>query len=151
MEIVIDRAWKKDGYTISRVFVDGKRLGDGKKWCSALEDTDRGLSSDMSVDNILSVKVKGKTAIPRGRYRVVVSYSPRFKKMMPLLCSVPGYTGVRIHPGNSAKDTEGCILFGCNDKVGWISNSTYWTGIISSMIGAAIDKGNKVFITVGEA
>ena len=149
MEIRIDRAWKRPGYTISRVFLDGVRFGDGRKWCNALEDEDRGLKKEMSVDDILSVKVKGNTAIPTGRYEVQMSWSPRFKRMMPLLKAVPGYTGVRIHSGNSAKDTEGCILFGCNDKVGWISNSTYWTTMITGIIKAAIERGESVYMTIG--
>lgn len=151
MEISIDRAWKKRDYTISRVFVDGKRFGDGRKWCNALEDTDRGLTSDMEVDEILSVKIKGQTAIPTGRYLIDMTYSPKFKKIMPHVCAVKGFTGVRLHPGNSNKDTEGCILFGVNDMVGWISNSTYWTNKLIGIIKAAIDSGDKVYLTVGEA
>ena len=148
MEIRIDRAWKKRDYTISRVFVDGQRFGDGRNWCNALEDTDRGLTSDMSVDEVLAVKVKGQTAIPAGRYQIEMTYSPKFKKDMPHVCGVKGFTGVRLHPGNSNKDTEGCILFGVNDKVGWISNSTYWTGLLISKISDALKKGEKVYITI---
>ncbi len=149
MELKIDRAWKKKGYTISRVFLDGVRFGDGRKWCSSLEDEDRGLTSDMSVDEILAKKVKGQTAIPRGRYRVTMTWSPRFKRDMPLVNAVPGFTGIRLHALNSAKDSEGCIGFGVNDKVGWISNSTYWTKMITAIIKAALDRGEDVWLTVG--
>jgi len=151
MEIRIDRAWKKRDYTISRVFIDGKRFGDGRKWCNALEDTDRGLTSDMSVDEVLAVKIKGQTAIPTGRYLIDMTYSPKFKKIMPHVCAVKGFTGVRLHSGNSNEDTDGCILFGVNDKIGWISNSKYWTTMLIGIIDAAIDRGEKVYLKIGEA
>ena len=151
MEIRIDRAWKKRDYTISRVYVDGQRLGDGQHYCNALEDPDRGLTSEMSVDEVLEKKVYGQTAIPTGRYLVTMSWSPKFKQMMPLVNAVKGFTGVRLHPGNSNKDTEGCILFGVNDKIGWISNSRYWTDRIIGMVNDAIGRGEKVYLTIGEA
>ena len=149
MEIRIDRAWKKKGYTISRVFVNGKRFGDGKKYCNALEDEDRGLTAAMSVDEILAKKKYGETAIPRGTYKVLISWSPRFKQDLPILQAVKGFTGVRIHSGNSPKDTLGCILIGENDKVGWISNSRYWTTLLKSHIKTALDNGEDVFIKIG--
>lgn len=147
----LDRAWCKKGYTISRVFLDGKRFGDGKKYCNSLEDEDRGLTSDMSVDEVLEVKNKhkGQTAIPRGRYKVTITYSPRFKKDMPLLNAVKGFTGIRLHPLNDAGGSEGCIGFGVNDKVGWISNSKYWTDLVTGIMKSAINRGENVYITVG--
>ena len=147
----LDRAWCKKGYTISRVFLDGKRFGDGKKYCNSLEDEDRGLTSDMSVDEVLEVKNKhkGQTAIPRGRYKVTITYSPRFKKDMPLLNAVKGFTGIRLHPLNDANGSEGCIGFGVNDKVGWISNSKYWTDLVTGIMKSAINRGENVYITVG--
>ena len=107
MLITIDRAWKKDGYTISRLYVNGELFG-----CNALEDADRGLRQDMQLEEIKKKKVYGQTAIPRGSYECVYTYSNRFKKMLPLLKDVPGFDGIRIHSGNSAKDTDGCILVG---------------------------------------
>lgn len=149
MEIRIDRAWKKRGYTISRVYLDGVRFGDGKKWCNALEDEDRGLTSDMTVDEILQKKVYGKTAIPTGKYLVTITWSPKFRKDLPLVNAVKGFTGVRLHSGNSPEDTLGCILFGENDKIGWISNSRYWSAMMTGIIKAAIDRGEKVYLKVG--
>lgn len=106
MEVRIDPITKTDDYTISRVFLDGA------DFCYCLEDTDRGLSSDMSLSNIQAVKVYGKTAIPAGRYEVVLTYSNRFRRELPELMDVPGFTGIRIHPGNYNVHTEGCLLFG---------------------------------------
>lgn len=97
MEITVERKWKRVGYTIGVLYVNGKRFGNGKRYCSTLEDTDRGLSSDMAVGDIFKAKVRGQTAIPKGRYEVRMTYSPRFKRPLPLLVDVPAYEGVRIH------------------------------------------------------
>lgn len=91
--------------------------------CYTLEDTDRGLKQDLPLEGIKAIKVYGKTAIPYGKYEVVVSYSNRFKKMLPLLLNVPGFEGIRIHPGNIAEDTEGCILLGLNKSIDSITSS----------------------------
>lgn len=144
MEIKIDRAWKRDGYTISRIYVNGKLFG-----CNTLEDTDRGLRQDMILEEIKRIKVYGETAIPSGSYECVYTYSTRFKKMLPLLLDVPGFDGIRIHSGNSAKDTLGCILVGKNDKKGWISNSRFWTDKLVQSMKVAWDKKEKVTIEVG--
>lgn len=118
---------KKDKYTIGRLYLDGRYF------CDTLEDTDRGLSDDMSVGEILEAKVKGATAIPTGEYRVTLQVaSPRFrsraqygfcKGKLPRLVKVKGFDGVLIHAGNTAGDTEGCILVGQNKKVGMVLNS----------------------------
>jgi hypothetical protein len=84
--------------TISPAIVDGKFFG----YC--LEDTVRPQG----------VKVKGKTAIPAGRYEVVVTVSNRFKRLMPLLLDVEGFDGIRIHGGNTSEDTDGCLLIAQN-------------------------------------
>ena len=144
MTIRIDRKWKKAEYTISKVYINGRYFG-----CNALEDTDRGLLQTMQITELQRRKIKGKTAIPRGYYDVRITYSPKYKRMMPLVVDVPGYSGIRIHSGNSAKDTEGCILFGKNDMVGWISDSKYWTDKICRLIETALNKGEKVTLIVG--
>ena len=94
MELLLQRQPSNDSCTIGKLFVDGEYL------CFTLEDVVR------------DEKVYGRTAIPEGRYKVIVTMSPRFKRMLPLLEAVPNYSGVRIHPGNTAEDTEGCILPG---------------------------------------
>lgn len=149
MRIRIDRAWRKSSYTISRVFINGERFGDGKNWCNVLEDTDRGLRSSMTLEEILSVKVPGQTAIPRGIYQVIITYSPKFKKRLPLLQNVPGFSGIRIHSGNKARDTEGCLLPGINNEVGRVNNSRYWTEMLCEKIDKAIQAGEKVWVEIG--
>lgn len=149
MRIRFDRAWCKSSYTISRVFINGERFGDGKNWCNVLEDTDRGLRSSMTLEEILSVKVPGQTAIPRGIYQVIITYSPKFKKKLPLLLDVPGFSGIRIHSGNKARDTEGCPLPGINNEVGRVNNSRYWTEMLCEKIDKAIQAGDKVWVEIG--
>lgn len=143
MEVLIDRAWKKDGYTISRLYVNGELFG-----CNALEDTDRGLNQSMDLDEIKKKKVYGLTAIPCGSYECVYTYSNRFKKMLPLLLNVKGFEGIRIHSGNSAKDTEGCILVGLNLKKGMVLNSREWTNKLVSKMKEAWNRKERVIIVI---
>lgn len=74
--------------------------------CWSLEDVVR----EVPGQPVASWKIHGKTAIPRGRYRVIVDHSEHFGKDLPHLLDVPGFDGVRIHGGNTAADTEGCVL-----------------------------------------
>ena len=127
MEILVERKWKKDNYTIGRLYVDGVFM------CNTLEDTDRGLHQGMEVSEIKAKKIPGKTAIPTGRYKVTLkTQSQKFKDKknyqfckgyLPRLVDVPGYTGVLIHIGNYPKDTDGCILVGENKVKGGVVNS----------------------------
>ena len=142
MEIDLHRKWRKNGYTISVLSINGQRI------CEALEDEDRGLASSMSKDEIAKRKIYAETAIPTGRYQVTLTYSPRFKKKLPLVMNVPGYDGIRIHSGNKAKDTEGCILCGRNTAVGTVTNSRYWTNKVIDMIEGAIAKKEQVTINI---
>ena len=121
MKIELVRIAFKDTYTIGKLYVDGKYE------CDVLEDVDRGLDSSMSESEILKRKVKGETAIPTGHYVINITYSPKYKRMMPLLLDVKGFSGIRIHSGNTAKDTEGCLIVGKNKKVGMVleSRDTY--------------------------
>jgi len=149
MNVRADRRWTKTGYTISRVFVNGERFGDGKRFCNILEDEDRGLNKDMDLKTIKALKVPGQTAIPRGTYEVVITYSPKFKKNLPLVKDVPGWSGVRIHSANDASQLEGCLAPGINDIVGKVSNSRYWTNLLNTKIEQAIKSGERVWLTVG--
>ena len=85
------------------------------------------LDNDMEESEILKKKIKGQTAIPTGTYPVKITYSPKYKKNMPLIENVKGYSGIRIHSGNTHKDTEGCVLVGKNKEVGKVleSRKTY--------------------------
>lgn len=105
----------------------GKFYIDGVYFCDTIEDTDRGLDDGMSEAEIKQKKVKGETAIPTGTYPVYITWSPKYQKPMPLLERVKGYSGIRIHSGNTAKNTEGCLIVGKNKEVGKVleSRKTY--------------------------
>lgn len=117
MHVRIERKWPKSEYTIGRVYINDTFF------CNSMEDCDRGLQQWMSVAEIDASKIYGETAIPKGKYIVTMDYSPKYKRAMPHVMNVKGFSGIRIHSGNTAKDSLGCILLGKNDKVGWISNS----------------------------
>lgn len=121
MEIKLVRIAFKSTYTIGKLYVDGKYV------CDTIEDKDRGLDNSMTVNEILKRKVKGQTAIPTGHYKIDITYSPKYKRMMPLLLDVKGFSGIRIHSGNTSKDTEGCLIVGKNKQVGMVleSRDTY--------------------------
>lgn len=105
MEIRVKRLHKTDKSTIGEMYVNGKFE------CYTLEDVER------------TEKIDGKTAIPKGKYKVIINQSNRFKRLLPLLLDVPNYAGVRIHSGNKAEDTEGCILVGETRSADFIGNS----------------------------
>ena len=152
MEIILTRIARRDTYTIGRLCVNGEKV------CDTLEDKDRGLTSHMSKAQICGMKIKGETAIPTGRYMVdMKTVSPRFggrksyafcMGRLPRLCSVPGYDGVLIHIGNTAKDTEGCILVGENKAVGQVLNSAVAFKKLYALLKQADDKGEQIWITI---
>lgn len=107
MKINVKRTFKGQEYTIGKLYIDGHYL------CDTLEDTVRPAG----------IKIAGKTAIPAGTYKVKKTMSPRFKKVLPEILNVPGFSGVRIHSGNSADSTEGCVLLGLNKKKGMVLDS----------------------------
>ena len=93
-------------------------------------------------------KIMGRSAIPEGRYAVVITYSPKMEQWLPLLLNVPKFSGIRIHAGNTAEDTEGCILVGKNREVGKVLDSRIWVHRLKKKIVEAKDRGEGVWIRV---
>lgn len=99
-------------------------------------------------DRVRPVKIHGATAIPAGIYEITITFSDRFQKPLPLLLNVPNFAGIRIHPGNTAADTEGCILVGTTERKDFIGSSRIAFKALFAKLEAALKK-EKVFIEVG--
>ena len=144
MEINLTRRWKGENSTLSTITVDGAAHH------FALEDTDRGL--DSARPDTIKEKQYGITAIPTGRYRVIISYSNRFRRQLPFLLNVPGFSGIRIHPGNRHINTLGCILPGITY---WKDGQDFVVGTsriasekLQTKIAAAISRNEAVWINI---
>lgn len=140
MEIVVQRETYTNDSTIGT-------LTYGSSKCYTLEDKVRDTNKDGDLNDIGEAKVYGETAIPSGRYQVAFTFSNRFKKYLPLLLNVPGFEGIRIHPGNKKADTHGCILLGNTKGVNMIGESKIATTAFISWLQKVIKK-EKVFITI---
>jgi hypothetical protein len=141
MEIEVRRKEFTPISTISEVYVDGKFE------CYAIEDMDRGLLDSMSETEIKSKKIHGVTAIPKGRYKIVISFSNRFQKYLPELIGVKGFAGIRIHSGNTSADSEGCILPGTTKALNFVGSSVKaFTALFAKM--KAVEKKEKIYITI---
>lgn len=132
MNLQLERLQLDPDVTIGSLSVDGE-------WaCWTCEDTVRAPG----------VKVPGQTAIPYGRYAVVITMSPRFKRPLPLLQAVPGFTGVRIHPGNTTADTEGCILVGADRHAKSVARSRLAFGNLLIQLNEAARRAEPINIEI---
>jgi len=139
MNLDLDRFIHGSACTIGRLSVDGSYL------CDTLEDVVR----EVKGESVKTWKVPGDTAIPVGSYQVLITYSPKFKRNLPLLLAVPGFDGIRIHAGNTKEDTEGCILVGHYSGTGdAIVNSRTALDVVIERIQIARDKSETVTINV---
>ena len=131
MNLFLQRIAQTPEYTIGRLYIDEKFF------CHTLEDAVR------------EETIAGKTAIPEGTYQVIVNRSPKFKRDLPLLLDVPNFEGIRIHRGNTAKDTSGCILVGENKVKGKVINSTKYETLLTAILKREMQSGSNISITVG--
>ena len=139
MRITLFRIANRPTYCIGKLYIDGEYL------CDTIEDVDRGLDDKMTEEEILKKKVKGETAIPTGIYPVYLTYSPKYKKQMPLIDNVKGYSGIRIHSGNTSKDTEGCLIVGLNTKVGMVTQSRKYYNLLYKEL---VKTNSKIIIDI---
>jgi len=139
MKMLLKRRFLGDNYTIGTLFINGERF------CDTLEDKNRDVNRNGKFDG-KEKKVQGETCIPFGTYKVTLNLSPRFKRPLPRLLDVPDFDGVLIHRGNTAKDTQGCILVGENKVKGKVINSTPYEVELVRRCADAI--ANKEEITI---
>lgn len=137
MNIEVIRQIDGKEFTLGEMRVDGKHFG------YVCEDVDRKLE-----DYDASHKVYGQTAIPRGEYKIEVSFSTRFKKELPILIDVPYFTGIRIHGGNTADDSHGCILLGRTQTINGVRDCSERVVTLTKMISDAEDRGEECRIEI---
>lgn len=135
-ELTVNRQQSKADHTI------GELLWDGSHQCWTCEDVIR----EVTGQPVTAWKVKGKTAIPAGRYQVISDYSPKFGRDMPHVLNVPDFDGIRIHIGNYAKDTDGCLLLGVGFNQMGVTSSTLAFNEFVPKLDAALKLG-EVWIT----
>ena len=144
MNIYLYRIAKKLTYTIGRMyFADCK--------CDTLEDPVRELldiNGDGDFNDEGEGKIYGQTAIPAGRYEIKMAMSPHFKRLMPYLQDVPGFSYIMIHPLNDASQSSGCIGIGENQKPGKLLNSRAWSDLLNKKILEAEERGERNYIEI---
>lgn len=130
MNLLLLRNKSEESFTLGELFLNAEHF------CYTVEDVVR------------NVKIPGKTAIPAGIYRIIINMSNRFKKELPLLLDVPNFQGVRIHSGNTAEDTEGCIIVGLQRTANGVADSRVAMDMLMQAMRASIAKGNEVIINI---
>lgn len=140
MELLVTRKIKSSNSTIGDFSINGKFFS----FC--LEPTDRGLTSDMSVDQIAKIKIQNKTCIPTGRYEVTKYFSPKHNAEVPLLKEVKGFDFIEIHVGNYPKDTDACLLLGSGKSTDMVTNSKETVTVFYTQFFKALET-EKVWIT----
>ena len=162
MELILTRIAKRRGYTIGRLAIlkeeseEYRTYQTEEYFCDTLEPTVLELKTTVSKETVLRSPTKlaslKPVAIPEGRYAVVITWSPKFKMWLPLLLGGPDFNrlwqGIRIHMGNTAKDTQGCILVGRNQIVGRVLESRKWLYELKQKIVASKAKGEAVWLTI---
>lgn len=141
MKLNLKRIALKSNYTIGKLFINDVY------YCDTIEDKVIDINKNGKFDDGLT-KVMHQTAIPYGTFKVVVNYSPKFKRELPRLLDVPYFEGILIHNGNDQNSTSGCIIVGENKVVGKVTNSTFYMNNLTARIKDAQNKGETITITI---
>lgn len=156
MELIVDRKWKKQSYTISNLTIDGKWF------CNVLEDKDRNLDSSMSIAKIRELKKPSITAIPKGTYEITLDViSPKYSTnsfykqvcngKVPRLLNVKGFEGILIHVGDGPRGADlssGCLLCGYNKVKGQLRDGKEVFKKLYSLLKEAKSRGEKITIKI---
>ena len=142
MRLLLKRRYLGPEYTIGTLYINGMRF------CDTIEDKVRDLNKDGDLLDEGEEKVFGETAIPGRKYKMELSMSPKFKRVLPMILDVPGFTGIRIHRGNTAKDSHGCILPGENKVKGQVINSTQYELALVERMKLAIANEEELTIII---
>ena len=153
MELLVDRKWKKQSYTMSNLYIDGKWF------CNVLEDADRNLDDSMSEDMIKLLKIPSITAIPRGTYEITLDVvSPKFSRYdfykevcdgkLPRLKNVKGFDDILVHCGSTDKNSSGCLLVGLNKIKGQLVASKETFKQLYQLLQDRKNNGEKITIKI---
>ena len=142
MKVKVRRRYLGPEYTIGSLYIDERYI------CDTIEDKVRDFNKDGDLNDPGEQKVYGRTAIPYGTYAMDLNMSPKFTRLLPLIMNVPHFTGIRIHRGNSAEDSAGCILPGENKIKGRVIHSTEYEVLIVKEMMKAIRYGRTISITI---
>ena len=134
MKLHLQRRYKGESYTIGSLYINSTYF------CDTLEDRVRNIPAEG--------KVWGQTAIPAGEYKIILNYSPKFKRHLPRLLDVPYFEGILIHRGNTAEDSAGCILVGENKVKGKVINSTKYEIELVRLISDVRARGESITIII---
>ena len=142
MRLRLERKYLGPEYTIGHLYLNGIRL------CEMIEDKVRDVNEDGDLDDEGEEKVSGETAIPYGYYHMDLTMSPKFKRLLPIIVNVRHFEGIRIHRGNTASDSHGCLLPGENKEKGKVINSTKYEMIIIEEMLQAIRNREEMTIKI---
>lgn len=117
-------------------------------FCDTLEDPVRDLNKDGDLEDPGEVKIYGETAIPYGRYKVIVSYSPKFKRDLPLILDVKHFIGIRIHRGRYPSHTSGCVLVGINEAKGQLFHGAEYEKKLTAILKTYQEAGEELYINI---